>query len=233
MLQEVDHHHDWMSPMLAKAGYRSLFVKKPRAPGLAFDSTLEDGCSLFYRVTASVEPFAGGAKDRGEEKQEAERTDKISTATVTRTVLDLLDTHTCTYAVEEPASDNSDCDHTGVGERMRGEEGGSNNNPRARPGRNVIQNQVAAIALLRVSTITTTNSSSRKGGSGCCSAVKEASSGDEAELEREEGSLIILATTHLKASKDEYGEVMRARQVTIHKHTAVLIECATGVALSK
>lgn len=162
-LQEVDHHHDWLSPMLARGGYRSLFVKKPLAPGMEYDPRLEDGCSVFYRSCRSIP--AGDSE--GAATQQAQ------------TTLELLDSHSFTFAVAEG----------------RGSEGGS---PGAGGGdaSPSIQNQVAMLALFRV----------HRGGRGDAEATEE-------DAGVRPGSLVVLATTHLKAVKSEAGEEARAQQV--------------------
>ncbi len=133
VLQEVDHHHDWLSPKLAKEGYRSLFVKKPIAPGITFNPHLEDGCSLFYRTgtaalaTAPATPMP----------QESVRR--------TATTLDLLDAHSFTLAVVEQDDSSGDGDDKGrTGDDGKDQRGGA-----AGP---VAGNQVAIISLLSVST---------------------------------------------------------------------------------
>ena len=166
VLQEVDHHHDWLSPKLAKEGYRSLFVKKPIAPGIAFNPHLEDGCSLFYRAAAPA-PAQATAVAPG---QESVRT----TSTATATTLDLLDAHSFTLAVVEHDDNSSGSSPAGP----------------------VAGNQVALLSLLRVP--------SADGGVG----VGDAVGGDREE------TLVIVATTHLKAAKTAHGEVIRARQVS-------------------
>lgn len=187
VLQEVDHHHDWLSPMLAKEGYRSLFVKKPVAPGMAFNPHLEDGCSLFYRATTATATAAvdnggrsGGASTAiGEQGLDDRET--VKTATTTRTTLDLLDAHTFTLAVVEQE------DGTNAEEKCPGEGDSGQKN---RPAEPVAGNQVAIISLFCVS------SAGGGGGGG----------GRE--------TLVIVATTHLKAVKDGHGEMIRARQVS-------------------
>lgn len=188
-LQEVDHHHDWLSPMLAKAGYRSLFVKKPYAPGLAFSPTLEDGCSLFYRTADASEVGGGGGEGGGPEGGGYDKR-----ALSTRTTLDLLDAHTFTFAVEERNGEDGVDDSEGA----EGKKNKKNSNGQGR----VVQNQVAAIALLRVC---------GAGGGRNDGRTKQQ---QQQEQQEKEESLVVAATTHLKASKDEYGETMRARQVT-------------------
>lgn len=136
VLQEVDHHHDWLSPMLAKEGYRSLFVKKPIAPGMAFNPHLEDGCSLFYRAGA-----AATATSADEGRASDERETVATTTTTPATTLDLLDAHTFTLAVVE--EDGSAEDGEGAGGDG---EGGQKKGP-AEP---VTGNQVAIISLLSV-----------------------------------------------------------------------------------
>lgn len=191
VLQEVDHHHDWLSPMLAKEGYRSLFVKKPVAPGIAFNPHLEDGCSLFYRATTDI-ITAGGDGGRGGGTSTAivgqgiydrETVKTMATTTTTtmtaRTTLDLLDAHTFTLAVME--QDETTAEESG---------GDGNNGEKRKPAEPVAGNQVAIISLLSVS--------SAGGG------------GDRGE------TLVIVATTHLKAVKDSHGEMIRARQVSFY-----------------
>lgn len=129
VLQEVGHHHDWLSPMLAKEGYRSLFVKKPIAPGIAFNPHLEDGCSLFYRATATA-TWA----DEGRASDERETVE-------TTTTLDLLDAHTFTLAVVEEDSAEEGLD-TSDGDKDGQKKG---------PAESVTGNQVAIISLLSVS----------------------------------------------------------------------------------
>ncbi|CAM9467327.1 unnamed protein product [Ectocarpus sp. 12 AP-2014] len=137
VLQEVDHHHDWLSPMLAKQGYRSLFVKKPLAPGMAFNPHLEDGCSLIYRATAATTTSGDDAADSVPGKRGAEFTTK----------LDLLDAHSFSFAVVETEDDTAG-DNSG-GDGGGGEGGGTGKaGPPAEP---VVGNQVALISLLGVS----------------------------------------------------------------------------------
>lgn len=168
-LQEVDHHHDWLSPMLQKEGYRSLFVKKPCAPGLEYNPTLEDGCSLFYRANADAGVGEGGEKE-------------------CCTTLELLDAHSFTFAVVE----DKDVDDGGEeGITQGGETAGARDSQTP-----VVQNQVAMLVLLRVST-----------GQGPEGADQDADTRQE--------SLVLVVTTHLKASKTEHGEQARARQVRI------------------
>ena len=169
VLQEVDHHHDWLSPKLAKEGYRSLFVKKPIAPGIAFNPHLEDGCSLFYRAAAPAPaPAPATAVAPGEESVR-------TTSATTATTLDLLDAHSFTLAVVEHDDNSSGSSPAGP----------------------VAGNQVALLSLLRVP-------SADGGGVG----VGDAVGGDREE------TLVIVATTHLKAAKTAHGEVIRARQVS-------------------
>ena len=177
MLQEVDHHHDWLSPMLAKSGYRSLFVKKPIAPGLAYDPTLEDGCSLFYRAedTAAGKGNGGGGLS---------------------STLELLDAHSFTFAVAE----HSDEGPAGNDDRGEGTEGDDSSQPR----QDVVQNQVAVIALLRVRV----GPDAGDAGDGGCAG------GSVQRRDGEEDSLLVVATTHLKAAKNRHGEIIRTRQVT-------------------
>lgn len=190
VLQEVDHHHDWLSPMLAKEGYRSLFVKKPVAPGKEFNPHLEDGCSLFYRAT--IAPAAavgtcgrdGGASTtvgaQGIDDQEAAKTTATAT-TEARPTLDLIDAHMFTLAIVEQE------DETAEEENDDNDDNGQTKKP-AGP---VVGNQVVIISLLSVS-------STSGGGDG----------GDRGE------TLVIVTTTHLKATKNGHGEMMRARQVS-------------------
>lgn len=176
-LQEVDHHHDWLSPMLAREGYRGLFVKKPLAPGIQHSPTLEDGCSLFYRVKRVSSGEQAGESVEGQH---------------TSTVLELVDAHSFTLAVVENGESHAD------GGTVTGEsptEGGGTS-PVAR-----VQNQVATLALLEVFT-------------------GNRSEGPSAGSDAEEGSLVLVATTHLKASKDEHGEWLRAQQVRIFAKTS-------------
>lgn len=188
VLQEVDHHHDWLSPMLAKEGYRSLFVKKPIAPGLTFNPTLEDGCSLFYR--ASVPAGGGGAGASAPRKGGGGHLEQGGPVS-DKTTVDLLDAHTFTYAI-----DQTEDEEEGEEEKwVEGEGDGSKSNSSATAAaaaaaaadKKVSQNQVAMISLLSVS------GGGREGGA---------------------GALVVVATTHLKASKDKRGEVMRSRQVS-------------------
>ncbi|CAN0178918.1 unnamed protein product [Scytosiphon promiscuus] len=190
VLQEVDHHHDWLSPMLAKEGYRSLFVKKPIAPGMAFNPNLEDGCSLFYRVSPNpAGDGAGGGVGRAAAAAAAAAADagqgfgeRDSGSARKATTLDLLDAHTFTFAVVE--EDDVPTEEGGV----RGDSGGDGEGcDPAGPAEAVTSNQVAAIALLGVT--------SAGGGDG-----------DDG------GALVIVATTHLKATKNGRGEMIRARQ---------------------
>eukprot|EP00903_Cladosiphon_okamuranus_P017463 g16085.t1 len=134
VLQEVDHHHDWLSPMLGKEGYRSLFVKKPLAPGITFNPHLEDGCSFFYRATTPT--IAAPATSAGEGRASDEG------GTDTTRTLDLLDAHTFTLAVVE-GDDNTE---GGEGAGDDGKDG-----QKKRPAEPVAGNQVAIISLLRVS----------------------------------------------------------------------------------
>lgn len=129
-LQEVDHHHDFLSPMLAKSGYRSIFVKKPCAPGRAYDPALEDGCSLFYRVHGPTVERGNddGGRGTGFDSE--------------RTTLELLDAHTFSFAVAE------DPDEESVGRGRIGKAAECYDG--SRPDRAVAQNQVAAVALLSV-----------------------------------------------------------------------------------
>ncbi|CAB1097311.1 unnamed protein product [Ectocarpus sp. CCAP 1310/34] len=139
VLQEVDHHHDWLSPMLAKQGYRSLFVKKPLAPGMAFNPHLEDGCSLFYRATAATTTAGDNAADSVPGKRGAEITTK----------LDLLDAHSFSLAVVETEDDTAGDNSGGDGGGGGGEGGRTDKaDPPAEP---VVGNQVALISLLGVS----------------------------------------------------------------------------------
>lgn len=126
VLQEVDHHHDWLSPKLAKEGYRSLFVKKPIAPGIIFNPHLEDGCSLFYR-TGNAAPATAPATPAPAESVRR-----------TATTLDLLDAHSFTLAVVEQDDSSSGGDD---GQDQKGGAAGP-----------VAGNQVAMISLLSVST---------------------------------------------------------------------------------
>lgn len=164
--------------MLATAGYRSFFVKKPCAPGLAYAPGLEDGCSLFYRATA-------GDNTRG--SSAPQDADEVVQERAAATTLDLLDAHAFTFAIEEGDTEGV----IGGGAR----EGTRDSDCRGGEGRVTVQNQVAAIALLRVS-----------GGE---------VDGQNRHLGEELGqeSLVVVATTHLKAAKTELGEIMRARQV--------------------
>lgn len=162
--------------MLAKEGYRSLFVKKPLAPGINFNPHLEDGCSLFYRVSTNP---AGGVDDGGGGVRRAEAVDAglVSDERDSgATTLDLLDAHMFTLAVVE---EDDTCVEEGGG-------AGEGSDPK-KPAERVASNQVAAIALLSITSA----------GSG---------NGDEA--------LVIVTTTHLKAAKDSHGEIIRARQVS-------------------
>ncbi|CBJ28400.1 conserved unknown protein [Ectocarpus siliculosus] len=135
VLQEVDHHHDWLSPMLAKQGYRSLFVKKPLAPGMAFNPHLEDGCSLFYRAAAATTTAGDDAADSVPGKRGAETTAK----------LDLLDAHSFSLAVVETEDDTA-------GDNSGGDGGGGGGTDKAGPpAEPVVGNQVALISLLGVS----------------------------------------------------------------------------------
>ncbi|CAM9492253.1 unnamed protein product [Choristocarpus tenellus] len=145
-MQEVDHHHDFFAPMLERAGYCGLFVKKPSAPGLDYGAGLEDGCSLFYKHE--------GLGGRG---------------------LHLLDVHSFTYAIVNPGQEINESTVSG---------GGGVDIPER-----VTQNQVATLALFRV----------KLGGAG-------GSGGDES-------SLLIVVTTHLKATKNTEGEIVRAQQI--------------------
>lgn len=121
--------------MLAKAGYRSLFVKKPIAPGIAFNPNLEDGCSLFYRATTAATATAAADEGGGFDEQE-------TVATTPKTTLDLLDAHTFTLAVVE--QDDSAEEEEGAGDDGKdGQEKG--------PAEPVAGNQVAIISLLSVS----------------------------------------------------------------------------------
>lgn len=121
--------------MLAKEGYRSLFVKKPIAPGITFNPHLEDGCSFFYRAT--VPTTAATATSAGEGRASDER----ETVTAT-TTLDLLDAHTFTLAVVE----EDDSVEEGEGAGDAGKDG-----QRKGPAEPITGNQVAIISLLRVS----------------------------------------------------------------------------------
>ena len=185
VLQEVDHHHDWLSPMLAKEGYRSLFVKKPVAPGMAFNPHLEDGCSLFYRAKATAPRTSATATatpaDEGRASGEQEAV--ATTATTPTTTLDLLDAHTFTLAVVE--ADGSAEDGEGAGDDGKGGQKRGSAEP-------VTGNQVAIISLLSMSS---------DGGVDGCDAGEE--------------TLVIVSTTHLKAVKDAHGETIRARQVGV------------------
>ena len=51
-MQEVDHYHDWFSPLLTQLGYAGEYLPKPNSPckKTAPDSGLEDGCALFWRT---------------------------------------------------------------------------------------------------------------------------------------------------------------------------------------
>lgn len=192
VLQEVDHHHDWLSPMLAKEGYRSLFVKKPIAPGIAFNPHLEDGCSLFYRATVPTATATATATSADEgrrasdERETVETTTTTTTTTTALTTLDLLDAHTFTLAVveEDDTAQDGDGDGDGVGD--------GDKSYQKQPPQPVAGNQVAVISLLSVSSA---------GG---------AEGGDVGGE-----SLVIVSTTHLKATKNAHGEMIRARQVSI------------------
>lgn len=179
-LQEVDHHHDFLSPMLAKSGYRSIFVKKPCAPGRAYDPALEDGCSLFYRACEPKVERGNGDGGRGAEIDSE------------RTMLELLDAHTFSFAITEDPDEESAM-NSRIGEATDCY-GGS------RPDRAVVQNQVAVIALLSV----------RVDARGDRCVGGSAETGDDGDV-----ALVIVATTHLKASKDRHGEMVRARQVSV------------------
>eukprot|EP00752_Nemacystus_decipiens_P013469 g11929.t3 len=142
VLQEVDHHHDWLSPMLAKEGYRSLFVKKPIAPGIAFNPHLEDGCSLFYRAKVAA-PSTAATATSADEGRASDELGKAATTTRAPTMtLDLLDAHTFTLAIVE--EDDSAEDGKGAGDD--GKDG-----PEKSPAEPVPGNQVAIISLLSVS----------------------------------------------------------------------------------
>lgn len=151
--------------MLEKEGYRGIFVKKPSAPGLEYNPTLEDGCSLFYRT------------DSGGSDTEVEQ----------RTTLELMDSHSFTFAVVED-------DITGVKGEAEIAKAACAAGKQAKhfP---VVQNQVATVALLRVSAI-------------------NQSEGVKTGVEGKQPTLVLVASTHLKASKDEHGEKLRARQVS-------------------
>lgn len=171
--------------MLAKEGYRSLFVKKPVAPGMTFDPNLEDGCSLFYRVSPKpIGGAGGGGAWRKEAKADAGQdfNGRHSPGATAATTLDLLDAHTFTFAVVE--------EEDGVSVEGGAGGGGGDVGDATRPAEPVASNQVAMIALLGVS------SGGGAGGDG---------DGD--------GGLVIVTTTHLKAAKDGHGEMIRARQV--------------------
>lgn len=140
VLQEVDHHHDWLSPMLAKEGYRSLFVKKPIAPGITFNPHLEDGCSLLYRATAPTTTATATSADEG--RASAERETGKTTTMTPMTTLDLLDAHTFTLAVVE----EYDSAEEGEGGGDDGKDG-----QKKEPAEQVTGNQVAIISLLSVS----------------------------------------------------------------------------------
>lgn len=185
-LQEVDHHHDFLSPMLAKSGYRSIFVKKPCAPGRAYDPALEDGCSLFYRAC--------------EPKMERGNNDDGRGAIIDseRTMLELLDAHTFSFAVTEDPDEES---------FRRGRVGEAECYGGSRSDRAVVQNQVAAIALLSVRVDVR--------GDQCAGGSVETE--DDGDV-----TLVIVATTHLKAAKDRHGETIRARQVSI---TVIMLRC--------
>lgn len=182
VFQEVDHHHDWLSPMLAKEGYRSLFVKKPLAPGITFNPHLEDGCSLFYRVSAAAPPadgLIGGSPTVSSDERHRG-------GAAAATTLDLLDVHTFTLAVVEHGDPDPEERDAGGGDGGEGGEGSAEKKPAPR----VAGNQVAAIALLSIS------------------SADAAAGGGGGE------SLVIVTTTHLKAVKDGHGEIIRARQVS-------------------
>lgn len=210
VLQEVDHHHDWLSPMLAKEGYRSLFVKKPVAPGMAFNPNLEDGCSLFFRATTATATAGAAAVGNGGRSggtstaiggQRIDDRETVKTATTTptttpttsaRTTLDLLDAHTFTLAVVEQEEDGTVAEENeSPGEGDTGHH--HHHQKKKKPAEPVAGNQVAIISLLSVS-------SAGGGGRG--------GGGDGRE------TLVIVATTHLKAVKDGHGEMIRARQVS-------------------
>ena len=216
LLQEVDHHHDWLSPMLAREGYRSLFVKKPIAPGLTFSPSLEDGCSLFYR--ASVPAGGGGAgasAPSGRGGDHAEQGESVSD----KTTLDLLDAHTFTYAIDETHEEEEEEEKGMEGEGDGSKKSKSNSSASATAAapaaadKKVSQNQVAMLSLLSVS-------------GGCVGS----DSGSGGRPEGGGGALVVVATTHLKASKDKRGEVMRSRQVSCN---AYIHECihACGMCL--
>lgn len=185
VLQEVDHHHDFLSPMLAQEGYRSLFVKKPLAPGMAFNPHLEDGCSLFYRATAAT--TAGDAADSDGDGVTGKR------GADTTTKLDLLDAHSFSLAVVEREDDTAGDDNGGDGGGGGGgSEGGGTDKTGGPPAEPVVGNQVALISLLGLSS--------------------PGVGGGEGRGEAEE-ALVIVTTTHLKAKKDGHGELIRSRQV--------------------
>lgn len=153
--------------MLARAGYRSVFVKKPLAPGMAYNPGLEDGCSIFYRV------------DRGRRASEDARTSHCG-----HTTLELLDAHSFTFAVPEEEH-LAPC---GAGRVWRS---GDERSTIA------VQNQVAVLCLFEVMS------------PGWKDSVP--SGGDVRPRE----SLVIVATTHLKATKNKKVEQIRAKQVMV------------------
>ncbi|CAN0176989.1 unnamed protein product [Ectocarpus fasciculatus] len=187
VLQEVDHHHDFLSPMLAKEGYRSLFVKKPLAPGMAFNPHLEDGCSLFYRATAAT---AAGDDAADSDSDGDGVTGKRGADNTTK--LDLLDAHSFSLAVVEREDDTAGDDGGGDGGGGGGgSEGGGTDKTGGPPAEPVVGNQVALISLLGLSS--------------------PGVGGGEGRGEAEE-ALVIVTTTHLKAKKDGHGELIRSRQ---------------------
>lgn len=48
-LQECDHFHDYLSPLLSSKGYRGFFLPKPKSKCLEV-SNLSDGCAIFVKT---------------------------------------------------------------------------------------------------------------------------------------------------------------------------------------